>query len=294
MDYLICLFMLAMLVPGVKVLTFIFGTLALWSATLFFGKERELKSRTLPVFLLLCLLSIGAHLGTDLVGIFPINTYLNVYVTGSGVASIFMAVFLGRIIVEYHKTLIPYVLIFPLIFLNFSGMYSRATMFFALMVSLGVYGLLNKKWILPLFCFTSNLIYFVVRYPVLISRIQARINGWDEAIHQIMQHPVKGMGFVQSLFPMNMVYAERQNYGWVFIHNDFLGLARRIGVIPVVLLLTFLLKMLWDLRKGWRFVMLGMAILAVSFQSIMFDTYKAVIIVVIMALAIFKNYARTS
>lgn len=203
----------------------------------------------------------------------------------NGVAFILCGVLLIKLIVEYSKRLVPYCIVIPILMFNWSGMFSRYTLVCAICWAFFVWFILKKNYKM----IALSIIPLAASFfrPRAFIRLWHHLLSWEQAAKETF---IVGIGFPAKLIPTNMVYAERGDFGWVFIHNDFLALMRNIGIIPVALLIWFIAKEVIKTGKSIRQVPILTILIAISFQSIMYDVYKAMIVLVVFAVCITKNY----
>jgi hypothetical protein len=158
---------------------------------------------------------------------------------------------------------------------SFTGM-------FALLIVGIIYSVYRKKW-LNLFCLivTSSLA-FIFNYHLILKKFLVRMELWGIALKEIYKSPIFGNGFDNSV-NFNMVYS-KVNGGFTYRHNDFLNIARDLGIIFAGILIIGLFRIMKNSKIDYLWCSLIIIILCFFWQTNMYFARIGGIAIMILAL----------
>jgi len=164
-----------------------------------------------------------------------------------------------------------WLIIIPLISLILSNSY---TGLFALFIAVALYLFIRKS--------QFALIWLLLAVPLYLytdwQRLFFRLEFWPVALKQILEHPFIGSGFDNSLRG-NMIPTR---IGWGYIHNDYLNIARDLGIPFMCLIIVSLKNIIKKIDYLW--VAITVILIACFFQTNFYFVKIASIGIVLLAL----------
>ncbi len=231
-------------------LYFVFGVIALYLLSLFSEPKRRLKDWRIGAFALWAFFLMFWH---SQIWVDSITyRYLNFYLMSEGFIHVFAAILLYRLVYEYVDKLPA--LYFAIIFYIGRGFIIKSlTPIFAVAICSLIWCIMKKKWqwfglILVLSC-----AFIGMNSHYIWLKWQARAFAWPYTIEEIIQHPFLGIGFDKGLMS-NLILGRN---GWCYIHNDFLNVAKDLG-LPALILIGVYLK---DLIKRFDILCFGLLLM---------------------------------
>ena len=258
-------------------LYFVFGVFALYALSFFSTPKRRLKDWRIGVFVLWCLFSMFWH--SQIITSSFTYRYLNFYLMSEGFIHVFCAILLYRLIYENVDRL-PAIYHACLIYLGRVLMIKSLTPIFAVIICSLIYCIAKKRYLLSLFILVCVCLFIGSNFDYIASKWQARAFGWPYTIKEIIQSPL-GYGFDKNLMS-NMIL--KPVAGWGFRHNDFLNIARDLGLPALVIIGLYLQRFF----KSFRLNLLSMACLCgliiCCFQTTAYMPKNGVLIICLFAL----------
>ena len=177
--------------------------------------------------------------------------YKNMYLLSEGFIYLFAGVTIFYVTVNYLRdTRLLYVLLPVVLFpwlKEILTIHPRITLLVAVVISLFIYAILNKKiWIILIMLILASAIFIKYNRHFKFSyNCRNYVNA--ELIKEIKQHPIVGKGYNRTVKPDNMILNSYQ--GWLYRHNDFLSIASYLG-IPILIFMSLFLIL--ALRITWE------------------------------------------
>lgn len=140
-------------------------------------------------------------------------------------------------------------------FIGHYGWSNSFTGLFALFVSVSVYLVVKRNFIKLSFWLISGLTFIGINYVHFFRKFGIRMSLWVQSIKDIGLHPFIGSGFDNSL-SMNMIDAGN---GLMYRHNDYLNIARDLGIPFLILILI----VVWGVLRKSEMDYLSVSILIV-------------------------------
>jgi len=157
------------------------------------------------------------------------------------------------------------------------------TIFMAFLLSLFIYCILKKYFLRAFLMGISGTLIFIFNYKWLAMKFLGRPYVWAQMIQNIQKHPIKGNGFCEYLWG-NMEWVSQDNYGWIYRHNDFLGIGDYLGIPVIIFIIWFVIETFK--RVGIRPLLIPILMIAImcNFQMTMFFCDRAMICIIIISL----------
>ena len=150
----------------------------------------------------------------------------------------------------------------------------------ALLLALEIYLVLNRRYIISWLLGIIFICYCIHFYPLMLNKLSIRMEVWIYAIKEITQHPFIGWGFDNSL-NMNMVNA---GHGFMYRHNDYLNIARDLGLPFLITGIIFLKSILHTAKKDWLFLSVMIVLISACTWTSFYFARLGVIAIVLLAL----------
>ena len=286
-------------------LMFNLGVIALLSLSLFLKPLRNYKSLPLAVIVLWTFISIFIHsYKVDYSKDTIIYKYINVFVLSEGFIYVFSGAFLLYLVIRYSKSVWIYIVtLFGCLIPYFTKAYvhGKMTMVVSFLLALLIYSIVNKRWLWTKISIAIMSLgvsalwlkwFFTVQQEaknVIYFKFACRPYIWIQLWRNLKEHWVVGTGFPHYLGVSNMFWVGKigkVEQGWLFRHNDYLGIGVYLGSGIILLLLWFIIANSMKLRQSLALIpFLTIAIMPI-FQCTMFDVYNASIILTIAGLCI--------
>ena len=258
------------------------------------GMKPKRDYRSLPLSLLTLFSFLGIFLHSTSVVKLPVaNAYINASLMFEGFIYIFIGSLFLKSVVNYSKNitfiwaLVPVAMI-PWIKMMIIG---RVTVVAALVLSTMIYMIIKKKYIIPVLLSICGIAFTVVNWDWLSMKFFCRPYIWGQLVSDIIKHPFVGEGFCKYLWG-NMTWAVHGGvvYGWIYRHNDYLGLGAYLGIPSMVCVIWFVVNTIK--RIGVRILLIPFLTIAIAccFQMIMFFPDKGAICLMVMALCLTGTY----
>jgi hypothetical protein len=281
------------------------GVIFILCCSIFLKPIREYRSLPLALFTVWTFISIFLH---SYKSVFDersiIMKYINVFVLSEGFIYVFSGAFLFYLVIKYSKQLWFYILticvcLLPLF--NLAVYHGKMTWVTSFLGALFIYALVNRKYIwvkISVGLASSGLLLLGLKYilltqqeakNVLYYKFSCRPYIWIQMFKNFQEHWVIGSGFPHYLGFPNMMWVDKiwgVTQGWLFKHNDYLGIGIYLGIPAIILILWFVLENYWRVRKSaWSIGVLTIALIP-TIQCAMFDVYRASLFLVIAAICV--------
>jgi len=169
--------------------------------------------------------------------------------------------------------------VLPLLCILLSNSYTGAL---ALGLVAVFYYLYKKEWLKLSAVISASILFIIFHYNLLWQKFLIRMELWGITLKEIISHPFLGSGFDNSL-SFNMVYS-RLNRGFTYRHNDFLNIARDLGVIFTIVLLIGMFKVLKKSKIDYLWCVLVICLISCFWQTSIYFSRIAVIGIILLAL----------
>lgn len=289
---------------------FVYGAVALWCASLLFSPARKFISVEIGLLLSWALMCIFLH--TDTVGQKTIIfRYLNIYLMSEGFIYLFCGAIFLKLFVEHVKDIKPFYFILPLCFIPWltqnsvspmlwanpgnimvqpwSIANSRFTILFSFVISTIIYLFIKKKNKTGIVLCSLMSLIAVLKWQAICLKFACRPVIWIDMFHKIKEHPFVGTGFNKTLISPDMMWVDYQSYGYVLKHNDYGALAMNLGIIPVIILGVFLVRIYLKIYKQKIAIPFLAFCICSFFQSTVYSVYHDVVISSIVGMALIKK-----
>jgi len=124
--------------------------------------------------------------------------------------------------------------------------------------------------------------------PLLYKIYWVRFDVWLHTIKEIIKSPFVGYGFDNSL-RMNKVFCTMDN-GLTYRHNDYLNLARDLGLPALIILMVLLYGILKGTQRDYMWIAFMVVLIACFFQTSMYFPRIASTAIILAALIEKKKY----
>jgi len=286
-------------------IAFNLGIIGMLSFTLALKPLRGFKSLPLALIVLWTFISIFLHsYKPDYAQDTIVYKYLNVFVLSEGFIYVFSGAFLLYLVIRYSKSLWLYIGTLGICLIPyFKSAYTHGKMtpVVSFLLALLIYSIINKRWfwakisvsLMGLGASALWLKWFLTVQQeaknVIYFKFACRPYIWVQLWRNLKDHWVLGTGFPHYLGVSNMFWVGKigkVEQGWLFRHNDYLGIGVYLGTLIILLILWFLVEQVVKIRS--RLSVIGLLTLAIMpiFQCTMFNVYNASICLTIAGLCI--------
>ena len=295
-------------------LFFIFYSFFLICLGFLMKPKREYVSIPLVVLTIWSLIGVFIHYEEFLPKDTFINNYISLALSFDGFIHIFVGVMVLHTIVRYSTNLrfiyilLPGALLSFYVFMAYTG---SMTPMMALLVSIVIYLFIKKRYVIGSFFVGVGGLIVGFNYKWLMMKFSCRPYVWKKLFMDMavldgekkmlgyvipdkiakIIHPFIGHGFCDYLYG-NMIWMGSDNggYGYLWRHNDYLGLGAYLGVVALICVVIF--TILTIKMVGKRPALIGVLTIAItcSLQMTMLRVDRAVVCLVVLALAIKDSF----
>lgn len=267
---------------------FVFGTMVLYSISLFMPPLRKLKNPWMGAFLLWSLAMLFLHnfvIRPDSIT----SRYMNFYLMSEGFLYVLTTVLLFKTLYEHcQKSAYLYAGLWMAtgVFLAQSALRPSFSFWTSASVVTFIYLLLRKKYVV-IFCALIVIATMAFNlWPDISNKLRTRPYSMAYVLTEIKQSPITGHGFDTSL--LSNFYLG--HYGWTYRNNDYLNIARDLGVPALVLIAGFL----WTFfRRVKRFDLLAACcavfLLTAAYQTTFYHFKNMFVFAPLMAVLAVRN-----
>lgn len=133
-----------------------------------------------------------------------------------------------------------------------------------------------------------GILFFIIFHHEIIIKAQIRLELIEKTLLEILQKPLFGWGFDNTL-TMNKIHSRLEN-GMCFRHNDFLNIAKDLGIPFLIFIMLGLKRILKNATKDYLWVACVILLLGCAFQTNAYFARIASIGIIILALKERQNY----
>lgn len=159
----------------------------------------------------------------------------------------------------------------------------------ALFLATAIYLKITKQYIRLYTCLVIGSAFILFNFKSMWGKLIIRPEVWWITIKEIIRSPFIGLGFDNSL-ANNMVYS-KVNVGWTFRHNDYLNIARDLGLPFMIILIIGVWKIMKKSRLNYLSVAILTLLIASFFQTSMYFSRIAGTAIILLALKYSESYA---
>lgn len=159
----------------------------------------------------------------------------------------------------------------------------------ALFMAIAFYLCQTKQLVRLLSWIAAGLLFIAFNFHQLWIKLLIRLDLWETALKEIIQSPIFGKGF-DNTFSNNMIYSNVDR-GWTFRHNDYLNIARDLGLPFLIILIIGVWKIMKKPKLNYLSVSILTLLIASCFQTSMYFSRIAGTGVILLALKASENYA---
>ena len=259
-------------------LFFVFGTFVLFAVSLFLTPKRNLKNPWLSGILILSLASVflNSFRYSQLT-----QRFINFSLMCEGFIFVLAGVMLYKIIYENGETQLRYYVglwVAIAVWLFKAIVMKSVSPILAILLTGLVYNYIHKEHVKVSLIFLLGVVLVFFNWNYILLKWECRPIGWIYTIKEIIARPT-GYGFDNSVM-QNLI---KTSFGWQFRHNDFLNLARDIG-LPVLILVFGYFRELFYLNKDVLLFACLATVILMCGQTTIYLTRNAILIVPLFAL----------
>lgn len=260
-----------------QTLYFVYGIIVLFILSLFSKPKRSLKFGLGGIFLLWALAMMLIH--SKISDSSVTYRYLNFYLMSEGFIYLLFAVLLYKLVYGYADSL-PCLWIALGIFLVKAIAYKSFTPIASFAICSLIYTSIKKRYLWALIISILSGIFITSNYSYILAKWSCRIPGWLTTIKEIAQYPFIGSGFDTGLMN-NMIQGAT---GWVFRHNDYLNIAKDLGLPALMMIGVFLFGFFRKFRCNPLYLACLACLLMSFFQTNLYNPRWSAVVIPLFAL----------
>ena len=252
--------------------------------------KRNYRSLPLSLLALWSFMCVFVH-STEIINVPIANTYINASLMFEGFIYILFGSLFIQAVVNYSSNVQRLWWLLPIAMIPWikEMMIGRITVVAAFMIAWGIYMILKKRWVVPVALFLSAALFAYINWEWVVMKMDCRPEVWSYLCKDIARHPVIGEGFSKYLWG-NMKWCSYKGYGWLYRHNDYLGIGAYLGIPAMLFVLWFVVDTIKRIKVRLLLIPFLTIVIACFFQMIMFFPGKGAICLVIAAIVITGTY----